>query len=312
MERLRRYSQYFFAIAANSYWLFPWKGPIYRGLAKYVCLPGLNCYSCPAAITACPLGALQNFLASIRFNMAAGHARPGLYVIGTLALFGSFVGRMPCAWLCPFGLIQEFMLRLPIPKFRIWRPLRYGPFVFLALFVILLPLLILDPAGFGITWFCKYVCPAGTLEGGIPLLLMENGLRRAAGLLFVHKFIVLILLLAWSAMASRPFCRTICPLGAILGLFNRVSWLQLRFHTDRCLECRACNTICPTDVSFFDGKDDINSPACIRCMRCVTACPGGSVSLEFGPVRKDTGDKNTGNAELNHEKTDCTCNTQQG
>ena len=308
MERLRRYFQYFFAIALNSYWLFPWKGPIYRGLAKHVCLPGLNCYSCPAAITACPLGALQNFLSSIRFNMAtAGHASPGIYVMGILALTGSLTGRMSCAWLCPFGLIQEFMLRLPLPKFGIWRPLRYGPYIFLVLFVILLPLLVLDPAGFGITWFCKYVCPAGTLEGGIPLLLMESGLRRAAGLLFIHKLVVLGLLLVWSAMASRPFCRTICPLGAILGLFNKVSWLQLRFHADRCLECRACNTICPTGVSFFDRKDDINSPACIRCMRCVAACPGGSVSVEFGPYLKKTE-----NTEFNHEKTDCTCNPQQG
>ncbi len=306
MERLRRYSQYFFALVANSYWLFPWKGPIYRGAIKHVCFPGLNCYSCPAAVMACPLGALQNFLATLRYNMAAGYTRPGFYVLGTLALVGSFVGRMPCGWLCPFGLVQEMMLRLPLPKFRLWRGFRYGPYLFLGLFVIILPLAVADAAGFGVTWFCKFVCPAGTLEGGIPLLLMEHGLRRAAGLLFLHKFILLVLILLLSAVTSRPFCRAVCPLGAILGLFNRLSWLQLKFHTDRCLNCRACNTICPTGVSFFDGVDDINSPACIRCMRCVSACPGGSVSIEFGPALKPTTVES-----CNYEKN-CTCNTQQG
>ncbi len=302
MERLRRWSQHFFAIVANAYWLFPVSGPIYRGMAKHVCLPGLNCYSCPAAITACPVGALQNFLATFRFNMAAGHARPGFYVAGTLALVGSFIGRMPCGWLCPFGLIQEWLLRVPVPKFRIWRFLRYFPFLFLGLFVILLPLLVQDQAGFGITWFCKFVCPAGTLEGGIPLLLMEKGLRRAAGLLFVHKMVVLVLILVWSMFASRPFCRTICPLGAILGLFNRISWLQLRFHKDRCLECHACNTICPTDISFYDGRDSINSPACIRCLRCVSACPGGSVTIDFSPTLRGLAETKN----KNHEK-DNTC-----
>ncbi len=306
MERLRRYSQYFFAIVANSYWMFPWKGPIYRGVIKHVCLPGLNCYSCPAAVTACPLGALQNFLATLRYNMSAGCFRPGFYVIGALALAGSFVGRMPCGWLCPFGLVQEMMLRLPLPKFRLWRGFRIGPYLFLGLFVIILPLAVSDAAGFGITWFCKFVCPAGTLEGGIPLLLMEQGLRRAAGLLFLHKLVLLVLILLLSAVISRPFCRAVCPLGAILGMFNRLSWFQLRFHKDRCLDCKACNTICPTDVSFFDGADDINSPACIRCMRCVAACPGGSVTIEFGPALEPaTGESRT-------DEKNCTCHTQQG
>lgn len=308
MERLRLISQHFFALLANAYWYFPFKGPIYQGLGKYVCLPGLNCYSCPAAVTACPLGALQNFLATIRFNMAAGSARPGFYVFGILSLVGSFIGRMPCGWLCPFGLIQDWLFKLPGPKFRIWRWLRYMPYFFLLVFVILLPLFALDQAGFGMTWFCKFVCPAGTLEGGIPLLLMEKGLRRAAGWLFVHKLVVLVLLLIWSVLASRPFCRTICPLGAIFGLFNRVSWLQLKFEVNRCLQCRACNTICPTDVSFFDGTDDINSPACIRCMRCVSACPGASVRLEFAPYLKVSGEE----CQSDGCKKDNTCHAQQG
>jgi ferredoxin-type protein NapH len=163
------------------------------------------------------------------------------------------------------------------------------PYLFLIVFVILLPLLVVDSLGYGSVWFCKYICPAGTLEAGIPLLSMDQGLRSAAGWLFTYKFVILILLLIWCTLTSRPFCRAICPLGAIYGLFNRASWLQLRFHPDQCVQCEACLTACPTDVSFYNGLDDLSSVACIRCLRCYTVCPSNAISLEFGPVREDIG-----------------------
>jgi len=287
MERLRRKSQYLFTLLANAYWLFPWKSPIYQGPLKKICFPGLNCHSCPAATTSCPLGAFQNLLATFRPSIQMGQLHIGAYVLGSLGIIGSVAGRMPCGWICPFGLLQKWLFLLPVPKLSFWRPLRIGPYLFLIVFVVLLPLLVVDSLGYGSVWFCKYVCPAGTLEAGIPLLSLDQGLRSAAGWLFAYKFIVLVLLLTWCSFTSRPFCRAICPLGAIYGLFNRVSWLRLRFHPDRCVQCEACLTICPTDVSFYNGLDDLNSAACIRCLRCFSICPSNAISLEFGPVRED-------------------------
>lgn len=282
MERFRRWSQIVFAILGNSYWLFPWRTPIYQGPAKGVCFPGLNCYSCPAATMACPLGALQNSLASLRPSLQVGELHFGSYVLGTLGMVGSLVGRLPCGWLCPFGLIQDWFFRIPGPKYRLWRPLRRLPYVFLVAFVILLPLFLVDSLGYGTTWFCKFVCPAGTLEAGLPLLWLEAGVRRTVGWLFVHKVLMMVIVLVWSMVTIRPFCRSICPLGAIYGLFNRASLLRLRFHPDRCVECGACRILCPASLSFFDGMDDLNSGACIRCLRCYSECPVHAISLEFG------------------------------
>jgi len=289
MEGLRKVSQHIFTFLANSYWLFPWKSPIYQGPFKKICFPGLNCYSCPAATMSCPIGAIQNFLATLRPSMQAGQLHIGAYVFGSLGLIGSIGGRIPCGWICPFGLLQEWLFRLPVPKIFLWRPLRCLPYLFLTVFVVLLPLLAVDAMGYGYTWFCKYVCPVGTLEAGIPLLCLHQELRRVAGWLFAYKLTLLVLLLIWCTATSRPFCRAICPLGAFYGLFNRVSWLRLRFHYDRCVQCKACLKVCPTAMSFYNGLDDLNSGACIRCLRCLSVCPSGAVSLEFGPVRKDRG-----------------------
>ena len=86
-------------------------GHIYTGNLKAVCVPGFNCYSCPGAIASCPLGSLQNAL------NAAGHTAPW-YVLGILALFGVILGRTICGWICPLGLIQELLHRIPTPKIR--------------------------------------------------------------------------------------------------------------------------------------------------------------------------------------------------
>ncbi len=288
MERGRRRIQIFSLLLANSYWLFPWKDRIFQGWTKRICFPGLNCYSCPAAAFSCPLGGLQNAIAGIRPAFAVHQLHFGAYVLGTIGIFGSLMGRIPCGWFCPFGYLQEWLYRIPVRKFSLPRIFRWGPYLFLLFFVVLLPLFVVDVVGFGSAWFCKFVCPAGTLEAGLPLLAMEPGLRRLAGMLFFSKLAVLFAILAGCVVTNRFFCRTICPLGALFGLFNRVSLLRLRFDSDRCVQCSACRRICPVDISFFDGTDSINSGACIRCMRCYTICPAGAVSIDLYDVRDHT------------------------
>ena len=105
--RKRRWFQTFSFLAINAYIPSWFKGEIYQGNFKGVCVPVLNCYSCPSALGACPLGAMQNFFATARFNISIAQYQLGLYVIGFLGAVGALVGRMPCGWLCPFGLLSE-------------------------------------------------------------------------------------------------------------------------------------------------------------------------------------------------------------
>ena len=114
-------------------------------------------------------------------------------------LFGSLFGRLICGWLCPFGLVQDLLYKIPFFKKRKNLPghkvLVWAKYVILVVFVILLPLLVVDFIGQGSPWFCKYICPSGTLGAGIPLLAMNESLRDAAGALFLWKSGILLVLL---------------------------------------------------------------------------------------------------------------------
>ena len=90
----RRIIQLYAALLHNAHVKGFITGKMYQGNIKKLCMPGLNCYSCPGAIGACPLGSLQNAL-------AASNVRTPTYVLGILALFALILGRTICGGLCP-------------------------------------------------------------------------------------------------------------------------------------------------------------------------------------------------------------------
>ena len=279
METVRKWVQTIWIFLVNGFWGFPITQNIYQGPLKVVCSPGLNCYSCPAATTYCPLGSLQQLLLGIRFSLETGSYYVGTYVIGSMGLLGAAFGRFICGWACPFGLIQELLNKIPSPKYRVPSQLNWFKYGFLALFVVLFPLLLVDEFGLGSPWFCKYVCPAGTLEAGIPMLLLQPDLRTTIGWLFYNKVILLIAFIGWSVVSSRPFCRTTCPLGAFYGLFNRHRLIKLKHNQEKCTECEACHRVCPMEIKFNETPD---SSECISCMKCMTkACTYGAISVEI-------------------------------
>lgn len=277
-EKKRRLYQLGAALAFNAYLPAFFRAGIFQGKIKGICLPGLNCYSCPSAIGACPLGSLQAGLASLRLHLAAGQRQFGLYVFGFLTLVGSLVGRLPCGWLCPFGLFQELIHQKKWPKLKLPHFLTYFRYVVLLFLVILLPIIIVDEFGLGQTWFCKWVCPAGTFEAGLPLIILNENLRSQIGFMFTWKVAILALFILLMLFINRPFCRTTCPLGAIWGLFNRASLFQLTVDEDRCVHCFNCQQVCPVEI---DPVSEPQSPDCIRCLRCVDACQDSVLSYSF-------------------------------
>ena len=204
--------QALWAFLTNSYLLGFTQGKIYRGKLKNFCVPGLNCYSCPGAAGACPIGAMQAVIGNWNFKFA-------FYVSGFLVFTGALIGRFVCGWLCPFGLLQDILHKIPFPRkigsFRGDKLLRKLKYLILAVFVILLPMFAVDVLGQGAPYFCKLICPAGTLEGGIPLVLLNRSMRSALGWLYIWKNAVLLVTIILSVLIYRPFCKYICPLGAV-------------------------------------------------------------------------------------------------
>ena len=257
------------------------KGTIYQGPLKNFCVPGMNCYSCPGALGACPIGAMQSLFDARRRKFAFS-------VVGYLAALGLLVGRFICGWLCLFGLIQELLYKIPLPKLKVPkkldRVLRYLKYAVLLILVFLLPFFWRSELGVGEPFFCKYLCPVGTLEGGVPLVLLQEQLKNAAGFLFRWKFALMALVLLSSVYIHRPFCKYLCPLGAFYALFQKVSVLRLKLDGEKCVSCGKCEKTCPMGVAV---TRDPNSAECIRCGACVRACPAGA--LRFGSGAKKPG-----------------------
>ena len=135
-------------------------------------------------------------------------------------------------------------------------------------------------------FFCKYLCPAGTLGGGVPLLLGNPPLRQAAGGLFVWKLAVLLVIVLAAAVVCRPFCKYLCPLGAFYALFNRFSFYQMGLDRGKCVDCKKCERACPMGVEV---TREINSAECIRCGKCREICPTGAISSGFPGGREKAG-----------------------
>lgn len=271
----RRLVQLYSALLYNAHLKGFAEGQIYTGPLKNVCVPGLNCYSCPGAVGACPLGSLQN-------AVAASADRPAFYVVGLLLLFGLLLGRVICGFLCPFGLLQELLHKIPTKKLKkspltrklSW--LKYGILIVFALAI---------PAWFALRrlplpGFCKYICPAGTLEGAVMLLLhpANTALREMTGGLFWWKFTLMVLILGACVFVFRAFCRFLCPLGALYSLLSRLALLGVRVDQERCVDCGACVRSCPMDIRSVGDRE------CVHCGNCIDICPTKAISFKAGKL----------------------------
>ncbi len=248
-------------------------GRIYKGNLKNICAPGLNCYSCPGASGACPLGSLQNSLFS-------SNQRLPYYVFGIILLYGLLFGRWICGFLCPFGLIQELFHKFKTPKLKkskVTKVFSYFKYVLLIFFVVILPL-IYSLQKFALPAFCKYICPAGTLEGAMGLLMHpdNSSVFDMLGPLFTWKFVLLVIFIVGSVFVYRFFCRFFCPLGAIYGFFNKISFIGVKLDVPSCTDCGKCITKCQMDITRVGDHE------CIACGECISACPTNAISWK-GP-----------------------------
>lgn len=279
--KIRLAIQIAFTALSNGYVVGFLKGKIYQGPGKKLCLPGLNCYSCPGALGSCPIGSLQAVLGSPKFQMS-------FYVVGFFLFTGAILGRVVCGFLCPFGLVQDLLYKIPFFAKRKNMPGHKGlvwiKYVVLALMVVILPMFAVNAYGISDPWFCKYLCPSGTLFGGIPLIATNDGLQQALGGLFIWKMSVLLVILVWSLWVYRPFCKYLCPLGAIYGWFNPIALSRFQMDKEACIDCKKCKAACPMDIPVYAKP---NSAECIKCGKCLQACPTDCIEVALWAKKKD-------------------------
>jgi len=254
----RRLVQIGTLVVSNSYIGSFFYNNIYQGWFKGVCVPFMNCYGCPLAVMSCPIGTLQHFVII--------KAVPFL-LIGFVGVIGLVVGRMFCGWLCPFGFIQEMLYKIKIKKFYPRKAFSYSKYVILAGLTLVVAYWVGEP------WFCK-LCPVGTLEAGIPIILWNpsgdiftygGSIISRVGFLFYTKLLILGGIVFTAILIHQPFCRYICPMGAIWSVFNKFSLFRLWVRKDTCAFFYECHQGCPMEVQVHNSPNDLD---CTRCLEC--------------------------------------------
>jgi polyferredoxin len=275
IDRLRRMTQGLGALIGHGYLAVLVTRAVYQGPLKGVCLPMMSCTACPAAIVSCPIGTLQHFMTLRQV--------PWL-LLGGLVLWGAIFGRMSCGWLCPFGFLQELLHKIPSPKITLPDEVRYLKYAVLVVLVIAVPLWSKVP------WFSQ-LCPVGTLTAGIPWVAWDPldtvgrpVLASATGMLFAVKVGILVALLVLFVASKRLFCRALCPLGAILSLFNRVSLVRMRVARS-CQGCGKCQGLCAVDHAVSRDADSIECIRCLACTRCRHVQVGLTTDVATAPTR---------------------------
>jgi ferredoxin len=274
--------------------LIAFNGYFWRGGGKYLCLPVLNCYACPIGTVACPIGSLTAFALARRIPF---------YILGFLGLIGLAVGRAFCGWACPFGFFQDLLYRIRSFKFRLPRAANALKYALLVVLVLGLPLILaggkrtgsedrITGEGTGALDYCSLVCPAGTLEGGAPVLASSAEVRAQATWRTWSKIGIAAAILGLTVVARRSFCRALCPLGALMALSSRVSVTQLHTEDKLCTRCLRCVKVCPTYARHLPFDSAHGKPfkefkteataECVLCLDCVRNCPEkGALAARF-------------------------------
>jgi ferredoxin-type protein NapH len=236
--------------------LVVWLDPI--GLRLHtMCSPVFHCYACPLSTFACPIGVLAQF--------GALHVFPFI-AVGLLVAVGAFFGTLICGWACPFGFLQDLTAKVPTPKFDLPKYTRYFRYVMLIGTVLAIPYFF----GESHPLFVCRVCPAGALEAAVPTMAGQAIAGQEVVWPNAVKLTILAMFLIAIFFMKRPWCRVLCPLGAIFSLFNRISAFFLRFNTEKCTHCDRCHKLCEYGIEPEKTPNDLH---CIRCLECTKCSP---------------------------------------
>lgn len=207
----------------------------------------------------CPIGSIQNVVTSM---VDPAYAIP-YFVIGIFMLplvAALFFGRVFCGGVCALGAIQELVLLKPV-EVPGWLDRVLGSFkwIYLAtavVFAVLPP----ESRDFVICRFDPFV-GFFRFTGTFPMLLL-GGIFLLVGI-----------------FVGRPYCRYLCPYGALLSVFSRYAWRSVSITPERELDCGLCQKACP-----YGAIEEMRAvrTSCLACARCYGSCPV-HLSEESGP-----------------------------
>jgi polyferredoxin len=218
----------------------------------------------------CPFGGIETMWSYITTGQTLKTTNLMNFSVLLAVLGVSLVaGRAFCGWMCPLGTLQDMFTtiarrlsgeknraqgkkskaRFPIqvpPKLDKW--LRYLKYIILAWILFASVTAVYPPL--------YDICPARAIFGfhwNTPLLV-----------------IVLVVFVISSMFINRFTCKYICPLGAALAIFNKISPVHIAIDQNNCNNCGRCENECPVDIPAI--PENMRSAECVRCLECLETC----------------------------------------
>jgi len=208
----------------------------------------------------CPFGGVVSFYQLITQGTFVQKIHESSFVVlFLLVLLSLLVGPAFCGWVCPLGSLQEWIGKIgrklfrrkynhmiPAKLDRILRYLRYGVLIWVLIVTAVSAKLLfqnVDPFYALFTFYTGEVAVGALAVLGVTAVL--------------------------SLFIERPWCKYLCPFGALLGLFNLIRVFTIRRRANSCIGCGACDRACPMNIAV-SGKKAVRDHQCISCMRCTS------------------------------------------
>ncbi|MDD5284573.1 MAG: 4Fe-4S binding protein [Desulfuromonadaceae bacterium] len=245
-----------------------WLGLRFYQFVQFISSAGTSAFAArPDGIEAfLPISGLLGSASWLKGN-GINSIHPAAVVVFVTVLVGALLLRRSfCSWICPVAAVSEFSWK---SGFRIFRRNFKLP-------------LWLDIALRGL----KYLLMAFFIYSIVIAMsskaleeFIQSDYHKIADQRLLSFFLhltpfalgVIFILLALSIVLRNPFCRYLCPYGALLGLIATLSPLRVTRDTDRCVSCGICSQVCPTYIDVMN-KHSVDSPECIGCWRCISHC----------------------------------------
>ncbi len=233
---------------------------------------GISFISSASSHATCPLGGLVSlYQYFITGTFVSKIHESSFILLGITLLLSLLFGSVFCGWICPFGSIQEWFgkigRKLFKRKYNHFIPYRFDKYLRYLRYVVLIWVIYMT-ATTGYLIFADYD----------PYYALFNLWSDEVSLVGLGILIITLLL---SLFVERPWCKYACPLGAALGLMNKIRIFQIRRNPSTCISCSSCDRICPMNIEV-SKYEKINDAQCISCLQCTSdnTCPiEGTVEL---------------------------------
>lgn len=259
-----------------------------------------------------PLTALMTLLSS-------GTVYKGLLWSLVILIPTIFIGRFFCGWICPLGTLNHWVSEIPSERltrkgkgkigsnhYKKYQRIKYYIFFFLigSAFMGSLQAGLLDPLSLLARSLGTFVLPT-IHTGALGILIWIKGVgypplgdaAQSVYNAFASAFLpfrpmqfhtifsiglFFVLILAFNRIFTRFWCRALCPLGAMLGIFSRFAIFGLKKSESSCTHCDKCVISCQGADNPEIGKK-WHQAECHLCLNCQASCPEGSLSFQFFP-----------------------------